>query len=49
MTIESEGFVLTKGGVYVGKRYLCGGMFKANVAIVGKNTSYDINNNNASS
>lgn len=37
MTFESDKFVLTKGGMYVGKGYLCDGLFKANVAVIGKN------------
>ena len=31
MVFESDKFVLTKGGMYVGKGYLVDGFFKANV------------------
>ena len=34
MIFESDKFVLTKGGMYVGKGYLIDGLFKANVAVV---------------
>ena len=36
MVFESDKFVLTKGGMYVGKGYLVDGLFKANVAVVDK-------------
>ena len=36
MVFESDKFVLTKGGMYVGKDYLVDGLFKANVAVVDK-------------
>jgi len=36
MVFKSDKFVLTKGGVYVGKGYLFDGFFKANVAVVDK-------------
>ena len=36
IVIESDKFVLTKGGVYVGKGYLVDGLFKTNVAVVDK-------------
>ena len=37
MVFESDKFVLTKGGIYVGKSYLIDGLFKANVPVVDKN------------
>ena len=37
MVFESDKFVLTKSGMYVGKGYLVDGLFKANVAGVTKN------------
>lgn len=40
MVIESDKVVLTKAGVYVGRGYLCDGLFKANVAVIGKNPMY---------
>ena len=40
MIFESDKFVLTKGGVYVGNGYLVDGLFKANVAIVDKMSTY---------
>jgi len=36
MVFESEKFVLTRNGVYVGKDYLIVGLFKANVTVVDK-------------
>ena len=36
MVFESDKFVLTKGGVYVGKDYLVDGLFKADVACCGQ-------------
>ena len=36
MIFESDKFVLTKSGMYVGKGYLVDGLFKANVAVVDK-------------
>ena len=38
MVFKSDKFVLTKGGVYVGKCYLIDGLFKANVAVVKKSS-----------
>ena len=40
MVFESDKFVLTKGGMYVGKGYLVDGLFKANVAVVDKKSVY---------
>ena len=40
MVFESDKFVLTKGGMYVGKSYLVDGLFKANVAVVDKKSVY---------
>ena len=40
MVFESDKFVLTKGGMYVGKCYLVDGLFKANVAVVDKKSVY---------
>jgi len=40
MIFESDKFVLTKGGMYVGKGYLVDGLFKANVAVVDKKSVY---------
>ena len=40
MIFESDKFVLTKGGMYVGKGYLVDGLFKANVAVVNKKSVY---------
>jgi len=37
---ESNNFVLTKGGVYVGKGYLVDGLFKVNVDVVDKKSVY---------
>ena len=36
MVFESDKFVLTKGGMYVGKCYLVDDLFKANVVVVEK-------------
>ena len=36
MIFESDKFILTKGGMYVGKVYLVDGLFKANVTVVDK-------------
>ena len=36
MIFESDKFVLTKGGMYVGKGYLVDRLFNANVAVVDK-------------
>ena len=36
MIFELDKFVLTKGGMYVGKGYLVDGLFKTNVAVVDK-------------
>ena len=33
LTFESDKFVLTKGGMYVGKGYLADGLFKPNVMV----------------
>ena len=38
--LESDKFVLTNGGVYVGKSYLVDGLFKANVVVVDKKSVY---------
>ena len=40
MIFESDKFVLTKGGVYVGKCYLVDDLFKAYVAVVDKKFVY---------
>jgi len=40
MVFESDKFVLTKGGVYVGKSYLIDGLFKANVTVIDKKSVY---------
>ena len=40
MVFESDKFVLTKDGVYVGKGYLVDDLFKANVVVVDKNSMY---------
>jgi len=40
MVFESDKFVLTKGGMYVGKDYLVDGLFKVNVAVVDKKSVY---------
>ena len=40
MIFESDKFILTKGGVYVGKGYLVDGLFKVNVAVVDKKFVY---------
>jgi len=40
MVFESDKFVLTKGGMYVGKGYLVDGLFKASVAVVDKKSVY---------
>jgi len=40
MIFESDKFVLTKGGMYVGKGYLVDGLFKANVTVVDKKSVY---------
>ena len=37
MVFESDKFVLTKNGLFVGKGYECGGMFKLNVMTVKPN------------
>ena len=42
LVFESDKFVLSKGGMYVGKGYMSGGLFKMNVMTV-------INNNNKAS
>ena len=36
MVFESDKFVLTKNGMYVGKGYLVDGLFRANVTVVGQ-------------
>ena len=40
MVFESDKFVLTKGGIYVGKGYLVDRLFKANVTVVDKKSVY---------
>ena len=40
IVFKSDKFILTKGGVYVGKGYLVDGLFKANVAVVDKKSVY---------
>ena len=40
MVFESDSFVLTKGGVHMGKGYRVDGLFKANVAVVDKKSVY---------
>jgi len=40
MVFKSDKFVLTKGGMYVGKGYLVDGLFKANIVIVDKKAMY---------
>jgi len=40
MVFDFDKFLLIKGGVYVGKSYLANGLFKANVAIVDKMSTY---------
>ena len=40
MVFESDKFILTKGGMYVGKGYLIDGLFKANVVVVDKKSMY---------
>ena len=40
MVFESDKFVLTKGGMYVGKGYLVNELFKANIAVVDKKSVY---------
>ena len=40
MVFESDKFVLTKVGMYVGKCYLVDGLFKTNVAVVDKKSMY---------
>ena len=40
MVVESDKFVLTKGGMYVGKGFLVDGLLKANVAVVDKKSVY---------
>jgi len=40
MVFESDKFVLTKSGMYVGKSCLVDGLFKANVAVVDKKSVY---------
>ena len=40
MVFESDKFVLTNDGMYVGKGYLVDNLFKANVAIVDKRSVY---------
>ena len=39
MIFESDKFVLTNGGVYVGKGYLVYDLFKANVVVVDKKSA----------
>ena len=45
LVFESEKFVLTKSGIYVGKGYMRNGLFKMNVMTI----VYDFNNKNTSS
>ena len=40
MVFESDKMVLSKAGMYIGRGYLCDGLFKANVAVVGNKTMY---------
>jgi len=40
MVFESNKFVLTKGGMFVGRGYLLDGLFKANVVVVDKESMY---------
>ena len=40
IVFKSDKFVLTKGGMYVGKSYLVDGLFKANVVVVDKKCVY---------
>ena len=37
LVFETNEFVLSKGGIYVGKDYLCNGMFKLNVLVITNN------------
>lgn len=48
MVFESDKFVLSKGGMYVGKGYVCNGMWKIN-AISSKSNAMINNKNNTSS
>ena len=41
MVFESNKFVLTKNGVYVGKRYLVNGLFKMNVMTFLRDFNYN--------
>ena len=40
MVFESDKMVLSKDGIYIGRGYLCDGLFKANVAVIGNKTMY---------
>ena len=40
MVFDSDKFVLTEGGMYMGKGYLIDGLFKTNVAVVDKKSMY---------
>ena len=40
MVFESDKMVLSKAGMYIGRGYLCDGLFKANVAVIGNKTMY---------
>ena len=40
MIFESDKFVLTKGGMYIGKDYLVDDLFRANIAVVDKKSVY---------
>ena len=51
MVFESDKVVRSKAGIYIGRAYLCDGLFKANVAVVGNKTMYSdcaINKNEVS-
>ena len=41
MVFESDKMVLSKAGIYIGRGYLCDGLFKANVAVIGNNMYSD--------
>lgn len=43
MVFESDKMVLSKAGIYIGRGYLCDGLFKANVAVIGNNNMYSDN------
>ena len=43
MVFESDKMVLSKAGIYIGRGYLCDGLFKENVAVIGNNNMYSDN------